>query len=206
MSVSELTLMQQLIIYTIYILGCGHFLIVHSMSLANIHMHALTLHINACHKTYIHIALLYMHITCLYHYILLLVMSKPYFTCLWFTVWHALNLLPMNAYNMIHIILSHIKLTTCACTWFVSGCLTDALYWSGKTDFDRGPCHYDTHIIHYNNMNLLLLVALDQSYFAHPDYLVICCWIWATLLHLINITPVMGHWLSWGMLNCLKEW
>ena len=47
---------------------------------------------------------------------------------------------------------------------------------------------YDAHIIHCN-MNPLQSVALGWSYFTHLDYLVICCWIWATLLHPTIITP-----------------
>ena len=35
---------------------------IHSVSLANVYMHMLTLHINACHKAYIYNELLYTHI------------------------------------------------------------------------------------------------------------------------------------------------
>ena len=40
---------------------------------------------------------------------------------------------------------------------------------------------YDAHIIHFHTYDAMS-VALDQSYFANPDYLAVHCWIQATLL------------------------
>ena len=56
---------------------------------------------------------------------------------------------------------------------------------------------YDAYIIHYY-INPLWLVTLGQSYFTHPNYLVICCLIQETLLHPPNITP-MGASNVWNV-------
>ena len=80
--------------------------IVHSVSLANVYMYMLTLHINVHHKAYTYNTLLHMHIT-----FPLILMWKPpplhvyslqyntlWIDCLWMhMVWHILNWLPMTA-------------------------------------------------------------------------------------------------------------
>ena len=48
---------------------------------------------------------------------------------------------------------------------------------------------YDTNIVYYH-MDPLWSVALHQSYFTQPNYMVILCWIQATLLHPTIITQL----------------
>ena len=50
---------------------------------------------------------------------------------------------------------------------------------------------YNAHIIHFH-MDHSPSVTLGQRYFAHNDYLVVYCWTWVTILHLIIITLVGG--------------
>ena len=82
------------------------------------------------------------------------------------------------------------------CMQLVSDCLTDALYRDIVQNFIMTLGIFDAHIIHYN-MNPLLLVALGHSYYAHPSYRIIWCWMWATLLHLTSVIPV-------GSTKCLE--
>ena len=125
---------------------------------------------------------MYAYCICLYHYIPLHLMSKPplhvyglqydmfWTDHLWMhVVWHAANLTPMNV-----CVLSH--------------CLMYGLYSVVKWISIMHLVIYDTHIIHYH-MNSLWSVALGESYFAHPDCLVIYWWIWATLLFPTYSTP-----------------
>ena len=80
-----------------------------------------------------------------------------------------------------------LELTTYECTWFVSDCVTDALYLAVKQIFIMDLVIYDAHNVHYH-MNPLQLVTLSGYYFTHLDYLAMHCWIWATLLHTTYIT------------------
>ena len=73
--------------------------------------------------------------------------------------------------------------------WFVSDYFTDALYSVVIWTFIMDLVIYDAHLMNYH-MAPLWSATLGQSYFMHLDYLVICCWIWATLLHPTIITPV----------------
>ena len=81
------------------------------------------------------------------------------------------------------------ELTTYDHMWFISDCLTDAVYSVVIWIFIMDLVIYNADIIHYN-MDPLWSVALGQSYFTHPDYLIIHCCIQATLLHPTLITPV----------------
>ena len=115
--------------------------------------------------------IMYVYYTNLYHYIFLLFMSKsPFYIA--------------TAYNR-----TCFELTTYHSIWFVSDCLMDALYLVVINIFIMDLVIYDAHIIHYH-MDPLWLVTVVWSYFTHPDYLVIHCWIWATLLHPTIITPL----------------
>ena len=48
---------------------------------------------------------------------------------------------------------------------------------------------YDAHVIYFH-MDAARSVALDQSYFNHPDYSLVCCWISANLFDTTIIMPV----------------
>ena len=86
------------------------------------------------------------------------------------------------AYNM-----AHFELIAYNCMWSVSNFFIDALYSVVKWIFIKVCVIYDVHIIHYY-LNAKWSVTLGQSYIVHQAYLVIFCWIWATLLCPMNIT------------------
>ena len=82
----------------------------------------------------------------------------------------------------------HFEVTAYLCTWLISDYLRDVLYLVIVWIFIIALVIYDAHFI-YIHMDHAWSVALGQSHFTHLDYLVICYWILATLLHPTIITP-----------------
>ena len=70
------------------------------------------------------------------------------------------------------------------------GPLTEAWYLGTICIFhNMATVIHDAHIIHYH-MDPAQLVVLVWCYFTHNNYLIVQCWIRATLLDLTIITPV----------------
>ena len=79
---------------------------------------------------------------------------------------------------------THFKLTNYMFMWLVSDYLTDALYLAIVQIFIITLVIYDAHTIHFH-MDPASLMPLGQGYFAHHDYLVVCCWIQPGLLQVV---------------------
>ena len=78
---------------------------------------------------------------------------------------------------------THFKLTAYICMWSVYEYLMYALYSVIVMIFIIALIIYDAHAIYFY-MDPARLVVLSQS------YTMVCCWVWATLLHLPIITPL----------------
>ena len=109
------------------------------------------------------------------HYNISISLHPPSFqclplTCLLLRIWHTLSSLPMTAHGLSPII------------WMIVYSIL-----SNSTDFHNGPFIYSPHLIHFH-MDPAWSVALGESYFTHHSYLVVHCWIQATI-----ITPVWAQ-------------
>ena len=112
---------------------------------------------------------------------------------------------PCQCLPLLHVYYLQQVILQSECLWvYVPGLciLTDALYLVIVQIFGMAPLF--TTLIHFH-MDPTWLVAL--GYFAHHDYLVVCCWIQASLLDPAIITPggtkhmeiCLDHWRSGGI-------
>ena len=148
-----------------------------------------TFYTYACHYTYIYNTY-YVHILQHIYIITFLFMSMcPYYMSTTYnrTLW--IDCLCMKV----------------VCLWLFDG---SSLYCAIVQIYIMALITYDANTIHFH-MNFVWSVALGQSYITHHHYLVVQCWIWATLLHPMIITLVGAPnvwryvWIFIGMVVCM---